>query len=317
MSKVIITPGDIDGIGLEITAKALLKLKSRSKTGVLVWVHPGAEKKWRTQLKKIPKTKWTQNISEGLQLLKKGHWVFVESDSAPACWVETSAKACMQDRSIALVTGPLSKTGIQAAGFAEVGHTDILKRVCGTSTVNMGFVGQHFNVVLATDHIPIRAVPERLTFDALRTAIFNASNFFAGKGKAVKPLALLGLNPHAGEEGLLGGEEKNLFSIVMKWCESNRIAIEGPLSPDAAFMSSQWKKYSCYISCYHDQGLIPFKTVHGTKAVHITMGLPIIRTSVDHGTAKDIYGKNKADYQSMAMAIEAALKLQKGAKHAR
>lgn len=314
---LIITPGDIDGIGLEITAKSLLKLKSRLKNGVLVWVHPEAEKKWRNKLKKIPKAKWTQNLSEALLLAKKKHWVFLESSESPARWVEASAQACMNDKSIALVTGPLSKTGIHQSGLPEMGHTAILKRVCGTPAVNMGFIGEHFNVVLATDHIPLNSVPARITYDALRTAIFNASQFFASKGKKQKPLALLGLNPHAGENGLLGEEEKNLFSIVLKWCESNRIPIEGPLPPDAAFMKSKWDRYSCYICCYHDQGLIPFKTIHTTKAVHISLGLPIIRTSVDHGTAKDLYGKNKADFQSMKMAVEAALQLQKGKKYAR
>lgn len=315
--KLIITPGDIDGIGLEITAKALLKLKPRTKTGLIVWVHPAAEKKWRTVLKKIPKAKWTTSLTEALQLLNKGHWVFLESEQSPARWVEASAQACMNDRSIALVTGPLSKTSIRDAGLAEMGHTDILKRVCGVSSVNMAFIGQHFNVVLATDHIPLEQVFSRLTFDALRSAIFNSSQFFSSKVKKQKPLALVGLNPHAGEDGLLGTEEKKLFPIVKKWCVSNRIAIEGPLPPDAAFLTTKWNQYACYICCYHDQGLIPFKAIHGTKAVHVSLGLPIIRTSVDHGTAKDLYGKNKADFQSMKMAIDAALELQKGKKYAR
>ena len=315
--KLIITPGDIDGIGLEITAKAILKIKSRSKLGLLVWVHPDAEKKWRLVLKKIPRAKWTTNLTEALQHLNQKQWVFLESRESPARWVEASAQACMNDHTLALVTGPLSKTGIQDSGISAVGHTDILKRVCGVSSVNMGFVGEKFNVVLATDHIPLKSVPSLLTFDALKTAIFNASHFFAGKRKKQKPLALVGLNPHAGENGILGSEEQDVFTLVMKWCESNHIAIKGPLSPDAAFLNTHWKQYSCYICCYHDQGLIPFKAIHGTRAIHISMGLPIIRTSVDHGTAKDLYGKGKADFQSMKMAIDAALELQKGKRYAR
>jgi len=317
MHKLIITPGDIDGIGLEITAKSILKLKNKSKIGVLIWIHPEAEKKWRLVLKKIPKSKWTSNVSEAFQFLKKGNWVFLESNQSPAQWVETSAQACMADRSLALVTGPLSKTGIHEAGFADKGHTDILKRVCKAPSVNMGFVGEKFNVVLATDHMPLNEVPTRLTFDTLRSAIFNANQFFRAGNKKAPPIALLGLNPHAGENGLLGLEEKNLFSIVLKWCESNQIPVIGPIAPDAAFLPSKWKYYSAYVCCYHDQGLIPFKTIHATKAVHVSLGLPIIRTSVDHGTAKEIFGKNKADFLSMKMAIDSALKLQKGAKYAR
>lgn len=317
MSKLIITPGDIDGIGLEITAKALLKIKNRSKIGALIWIHPEAEKKWRSTLKKIPKSKWTSNVGEAFLFLKKGMWVFLESNQTPAQWVETSAQACMNDRSFALVTGPLSKTGIHEAGFADMGHTDILKRICKTPSVNMGFVGEKFNVVLATDHMPLNEVPTRLTFDTLRTAIFNANQFFRVGNKKAPPIALLGLNPHAGENGLLGHEEKNLFSIVLKWCESNQIPVTGPIAPDAAFLPSKWKNYSAYVCCYHDQGLIPFKTIHSTKAVHVSLGLPIIRTSVDHGTAKELFGKNKADFLSMKMAIDTALKLQKGAKYAR
>ena len=125
-------------------------------------------------------------------------------------------------------------------------------------------------------------------------------------------MALVGINPHAGEDGLIGNEELDVFLEAIKIAKSKKIPIEGPLVPDAAFLKENWSKFSVYICPYHDQGLIPFKLVHGHKSgVHITMGLPFIRTSVEHGTAKKLFGKNKAYYESMLEAIKWSIDLAK------
>jgi 4-hydroxythreonine-4-phosphate dehydrogenase len=130
------------------------------------------------------------------------------------------------------------------------------------------------------------------------------------KKPASRPLALLGLNPHAGEEGIIGDTEKKIHHSVIESARERGVKIEGPLVPDAAFFEKNWSEYSVYIANYHDQGLIPFKMIHGQESgIHLTMGLPFVRTSVDHGTAKDIFGKNKADASSMTLAIEWAIRL--------
>jgi 4-hydroxy-L-threonine phosphate dehydrogenase PdxA len=124
---------------------------------------------------------------------------------------------------------------------------------------------------------------------------------------------LLGLNPHAGEKGIIGSEEGQVFSHALSSVRAAGMKVFGPLSPDAAFMKENWKQYSLYVCCYHDQGLIPFKMIHGQDdGVHVTVGLPFIRTSVDHGTAKDIFGKNRANPQSMLAAIKLAADFAQG-----
>jgi 4-hydroxythreonine-4-phosphate dehydrogenase len=139
------------------------------------------------------------------------------------------------------------------------------------------------------------------------------------KRKSPKPVAVLGLNPHAGDSGLIGDEEDLVIRPAIAALSNptksespepaRAVAIEGPLVPDAAFTQTNWSRYSLFLAQYHDQGLIPFKTIHGQSGVHVTWGLPFIRTSVDHGTAFDIAGEDKADPASMRLAIEWAIKL--------
>ncbi|MES2962733.1 MAG: 4-hydroxythreonine-4-phosphate dehydrogenase PdxA, partial [Bdellovibrionota bacterium] len=118
------------------------------------------------------------------------------------------------------------------------------------------------------------------------------------------------LNPHAGEEGLIGESELDVHAKALAFAAEKKIAVEGPLVPDAAFFEKNWKRYSVFVANYHDQGLIPFKMIHGQESgIHVTMGLPFVRTSVDHGTAKDIFGKDKADPRSMYQALEWAIRL--------
>lgn len=166
----------------------------------------------------------------------------------------------------------------------------------------MAFAGQNFNILLASDHIALEKVPQFLTKKTLSEAIGNARKFKALL-KSKKKIAILGLNPHAGEKGMLGQFEKKFMAALPP-------DVVGPLVPDAAFLKANWNKYSVFICLYHDQGLIPFKLVHGQDSgVHITVGLPFIRTSVDHGTAFDIYNKNLANQASMLDAINLNLKL--------
>jgi 4-hydroxythreonine-4-phosphate dehydrogenase len=151
--------------------------------------------------------------------------------------------------------------------------------------------------------MPLSRVSKSLTLRRLRSGI-AAAKFLRGLARSRKPIALVGLNPHAGENGLLGSEE-----LKWKGLLKSKV-VEGPLVPDAAFLPHQWKKYSVYVCPYHDQGLIPFKLVHGfDEGVHLTLGLPFVRTSVDHGTAKELFGKNIAKHGSMREALELAMKL--------
>ena len=165
-------------------------------------------------------------------------------------------------------------------------------------------------MLLATGHQPLQTAVAEFNREALLEALKAAAQMrgLLKTSRRRKPLALVGLNPHAGEDGLIGREEV-WFREVMK---ASRLPVEGPLVPDAAFLPQNWDKYSVYVCPYHDQGLIPFKMIHGFQSgVHLTLGLPFVRTSVDHGTAKDLFGKGKANPGSMLEALRAAIHLSK------
>lgn len=310
--RIIITPGDIDGIGFEVSAKALVKLGPQSKCNFFLWSSVLENKKYLKLLSSKFDLIFSDSLDKSLvqfstRRFSKTTLFIISSASSPAKWVEDSAIACFRRNFHGLVTGPLSKKLIVDSGLSDIGHTDILKRVSKTENVYMSFLGNKFNVVLATAHIPLDQVSRAININSLHSVIDNTLNLRDTFLKSKKPIALLGLNPHAGEGGLLGSEEQYVINEVLRKYKKNLIF--GPLSPDAAFLKTNWKKYSFFVCLYHDQGLIPFKLVHGhDSGVHFSLGLPFIRTSVDHGTAKDIFGKNIANSKSMIDAIQTAIR---------
>lgn len=315
LKKISITTGDTDGIGLEVSIKALLKLGPQK--GLCFFLHRSDTaksnllKKLDTQYQRVV----VSDIFDGLDFLSQGKkipakiLIDIASHEKPPFWVEDSAQLCQQKLIDGMVTGPMSKTLIMDCGLKDMGHTDILARISKIKKVRMGFIGDKFNVVLATGHLPLKKASSALTFDVLKTSILQAQGLSLTL-KNRRPLGLIGLNPHAGERGLIGLEEQVLFKKVLSWAERAGIPIVGPLVPDAAFLQENWKKFSCYIAAYHDQGLIPFKMIHGQDSgCHLSLGLPFVRTSVDHGTAKNIFGQNKANPHSMTSALEFCMKL--------
>lgn len=308
MKKILLTAGDPNGIGLEVTAKALERLGPQPGVQFFLMRSPQSEIK---QLKRIDKqfNRITcSNLNEALAITSKSDTLFdIQSFNSAPRWVEDAAIACHLKKASGMVTAPLSKTLIQKSGYAAKGHTEILQKVSGAKSVHMVFVGNQFNVLLATGHIPLRRVPLALTKKSLESAIAHALEVRKILRKPLRklPIALLGLNPHAGESGLLGKEE----ALVFKPLVSKYKNVLGPMPPDAAFLEQNWRRFSVFVCPYHDQGLIPFKMIHGTSGFHLTQGLTFVRTSVDHGTAFDIYGKNKADCSSMLDAIKACIEM--------
>lgn len=309
MKKIILTSGDPNGIGLEVTAKALEKLGPQK--GVRFIVMRSALSEIR-QLKRIDKkfqrvvvTSLEQALNEDLRSARV--LIDVVHPLGAPHWVKEAALACHKKKAHGMTTAPLSKTLIQNEGFKANGHTEILQKVAGVPDVHMVFIGSKFNVLLATGHLPLQEVPMRISRQVLKKALDHALKLreILDPHLRKRPIALLGLNPHAGESGVLGHEEIQIFKPVLAQYRS----VEGPLSPDAAFLQKNWSRFSVFVCPYHDQGLIPFKMVHGTQGFHLTFGLTFIRTSVDHGTAFDIYGKNVADGSSMFDAIKACIKL--------
>lgn len=312
MKKFAITTGDSDGIGFEITAKALHRMGPQKGILFFLFRSQDCETRYLKLIDKKFNRVLVSSLNEALSIKSKSSKTLFDIcslDSAPKN-VEIAAKACAIKLLNGLITAPLSKTLIQSCGYKAKGHTEILQKISNTKFVHMVFIGKHFNVLLATGHVSLSKVSSVLSKKVLTKALSHAVLLRNHLKPALrkKPIALLGLNPHAGEMGVLGIEEKKLFSKVIPLFPN----IEGPLVPDAAFLQKNWDKYSLFVCCYHDQGLIPFKLVHGTKSgYHLTFGLPFVRTSVDHGTAKDIFGKNRADYSSMKEAIQACVQLAK------
>ena len=209
----------------------------------------------------------------------------------------------------AVATAPVNKLAFSRAGLPWKGHTDLLAHLTGSERVAMMFWSEPLKVVLATIHIPLASVPGALTRELLDGIIDIAWRELPRFGQARPRLAVAGLNPHAGEDGLLGDEERRVLRPSIEAARARGILVDGPFPGDTVFGRAVRGEYDAVIACYHDQGLIPVKLLAFGRAVNVTLGLPIIRTSVDHGTAFDIAGRNLADPGSMIEATLLAARL--------
>ena len=209
----------------------------------------------------------------------------------------------------AVATAPVNKLAFARAGLPWKGHTDLLAHLTGSPVVAMMFWSEPLKVVLATVHVPLADVPRVLTRERLDQVIALTASELPRFGVSRGRIALAGLNPHAGEAGVLGTEEERILRPAVDAARSSGVMIDGPLPADTVFVRASRGEFDCVIACYHDQGLIPVKMVAFGRAVNVTLGLPIVRTSVDHGTAFDIAGQNRADTSSMVEAVLLAARL--------
>ncbi|QWE08469.1 4-hydroxythreonine-4-phosphate dehydrogenase PdxA [Polynucleobacter ibericus] len=236
--------------------------------------------------------------------------------------LDQAVDGCLQGRFDAMVTAPLQKSIINDAGTPFTGHTEYLAQRCHVSHVVMmlcaplpsGFLGlkspRDLRVALMTTHLPLKEVPQALSHDLVLETIQIVNQDLQNKFGISKPLThVAGLNPHAGESGYLGREEIDIISPAIDAAQSMGINVLGPYPGDTMFDSDSVAQVDAFIAMYHDQGLAPFKFVTFGNGVNVTLGLPIIRTSVDHGTALDIAGKGVADSGSMLEALRLAYQL--------
>ena len=209
----------------------------------------------------------------------------------------------------ALVTGPVSKSRLYAVGFTHPGQTEFIAERCGVSSdlVAMMLAGPTLRVIPVTTHIPFADVPSQLTTDRIltkgRATVRGLQRQF---GIDCPRIAVAGLNPHAGEDGTLGREEIDIIMPAIELLRAEGCEVTGPHPPDIMFYDRRRRDYDAALCMYHDQGLIPLKTLHFDEGINVTLGLPIVRTSPDHGTAFDIAGKNVADPGAMIAAIRTA-----------
>jgi 4-hydroxythreonine-4-phosphate dehydrogenase len=212
----------------------------------------------------------------------------------------------------AVATAPVNKEAFRLAGLPWSGHTDLLAHLTGATDVAMMFYSDALRVVLATIHIPLAEVPQALTARSLARTIALTARELPRFGIAKPRIAVAGLNPHAGEHGLFGHEEETAIAPAIAESRAKGIDVSGPFPGDTIFVRARRGEFDVVVACYHDQGLIPVKLVAFGQAVNVTLGLPIVRTSVDHGTAFDIAGQGVADPESMVAAVRLAARLARG-----
>ena len=284
LPRVAITIGDPAGIGPEVAAKAAASPRVLEVCTPVVYGRI-----------------YTPGVATGTLSAEAGRTAY----GAIVAAVE-DAMAGVVD---AVATAPISKEAFALAGLPWRGHTELLAHLTGAPSVAMMFYADALRVVLATIHEPLAAVPRLLTRDLLERVIRLTARELPRFGFAGPRLAVCGLNPHAGEGGLLGDEEQRVLAPAIAACAADGIAVRGPYPADTLFVRASRGEFDAVVACYHDQGLIPVKLLAFGTSVNVTLGLPIVRTSVDHGTAFDIAGRNAADPGSMIAAVRLAAKL--------
>lgn len=282
--RVAITIGDPAGIGPEIAAAAAGDARVLERCDPIVYAPPD-----------LPR------YSPG-----------VLSAAAGRAAYETIVRAVADARDHrveAVATAPVNKEAFRLAGLPWSGHTDLLAHLTGAPSVAMMFHCEALRVVLATIHLPLADVPRALTQASLEATIDLTARELPRFGIARPRIAVAGLNPHAGEHGLFGREEQTVIEPAVARCRARGIDVSGPFPGDTVFLRARRGEFDVVVACYHDQGLIPVKLLACGEAVNVTLGLPIVRTSVDHGTAFDIAGKGIANPDSMIAAVLLAAKL--------
>lgn len=297
---LVLTPGDPLGIGPEVAVRAL------RATGVDAVLLGDLEALRRH----APDLVIVPDIASGSGLRA----VVLPSSAEPIeiVAIRAAVAACLDGRARALVTGPIHKARLAARGFGYPGHTEFLGALCGVEDPVMAFVGGTVRVALVTVHLPLRDVPAAITrARVLHTLRASDKALRERLGFARPRIAVCGLNPHAGDSGLLGREEIDTIGPACADAREEGLDVWGPISAETAFYEAE--RSDIVVAMYHDQGLAPLKRLDFGRSVNWTLGLPIVRTSVDHGTGDALVGTGKASAASMEAAIRLALDLTAGA----
>jgi len=320
-----ITLGDITGIGPEVTLKAVARELPVDRTRYLIIgdsahlselnLRLGLGLTWEQYREDGPSSARVlvyQPAPDGLPApLPAGS---AAAALAAVAWLNDAARRCLAGQLDALVTAPVNKEAIVRAGVPFVGQTELLSQCAGTDQTAMMLLGEDdrgrwLRVALATTHVPLRKVADRLTREGIRLVIELAHRACRDLGLKRSRIAVCGLNPHAGEGGHLGSEEQTIIAPAVEQARSAGTDVVGPLSADALFYYAYRGDCDAVVAMYHDQGLAPLKMVTFETGVNWTLGLPFIRTSPDHGTGYDIAGQGKANPSSMVAAIRLAKQL--------
>ena len=276
--RIAVTVGDPAGIGPEIAAKAAADARVLSVCEPVIYGPP-------------PERRFPPGV------------LSAEAGQAGYDVICAAVRDAQQGLVDGVATAPINKLAFSRAGLPWKGHTDLLAHLTGSPRVAMMFWSAPLRVVLATVHVPLAQVPARLTREVLLDTIDLTVRELPRFGIPAPRVALAGLNPHAGEDGLLGDEEERVLRPAVEEARARGANVTGPIPGDTVFVRASRGEFDVVVACYHDQGLIPVKLLAFGRAVNVTLGLPIVRTSVDHGTAFDIAGRNVADPGSMIEAV--------------
>lgn len=297
---LVLTPGDPHGVGPEVAAAALRTLGTRA-------VVVGDLRAFRRWWGPLPEVADVRDAPEGVSGL---HTADAEGEPLEARALVVAVRACMEGHARALVTGPIHKGRMVARGFRHRGHTEYLGELAGVGRPVMAFVGGDLRAALVTTHLPLREVAAAVTVEGVLHVARAAHRALVGSLGLKEPrLVVCGVNPHAGDGGLLGTEELEVVGPACQLLRGEGLRVIGPVSAEAAFRLHRSGGADLVVAMYHDQALAPLKLVDFGRSVNWTLGLPFVRTSVDHGTADDIAGQGVADPASMIAAIELALAL--------
>jgi len=321
---IAVTLGDFNGIGPEIALKAAAHATTRRLCTPLlvgpfnIFEHVRDRLKIRVRLQRVV-FPWKENASIPILDVGDGLWADIHygqvakaAGKSAGVAIEKAVELCTTGKAVAMVTAPVSKEAMQLAGYSFPGQTEMIALLSRSSKVAMMLVSTKMRIGLVTIHTPLRTVAESLSkakiVDKTKIIVESLKKNFQIRDPRI---AILSLNPHAGEHGILGSEEQDLIIPAIEEIKSAGINADGPLSADAFFGKQAYKSYDAILAMYHDQGLIPVKMSSFGTTVNFSAGLNIIRTSPGHGTAFDIAGSGSADISSMLEAIKYAARFAK------
>jgi 4-hydroxythreonine-4-phosphate dehydrogenase len=319
-ARIGITLGDVNGIGPEVALRAVNQLRGPARTRfVLIGNADVLAEQARHLHLPIPPTVSEPDATTRHRVVvwdpapARLRWtpgrLVPAASAAAAAWIAATVQACLRGQLHGMVTAPISKEGFHRAGINVPGHTELLAKLCDTKRFAMMLFGGPLRVVLATRHIPLAEVPRHLTAPIIEEAIELTAQALPWLGATRARVAVCGLNPHAGEGGDLGREEIDVIAPVIRKLRARGRRVIGPLPGDTVFHQAARGDYDAVVAMYHDQGLAPLKLIAFDSGVNLTLGLPIVRTSPDHGTAFAIAGKNQANPASMLEALRWAVRL--------
>ncbi|MBT3195952.1 MAG: 4-hydroxythreonine-4-phosphate dehydrogenase PdxA [Candidatus Ruthia sp.] len=310
--SIAFTPGEPAGIGPDL---AVIYAQKKTRKNLLVFTDPdlllARAKKLNLSIK-IKEKNSTQHPGEicvfpvKTNIQTKAGVLNVDNAQFVLNTLDVATQHCLDKHCDALVTGPVHKGIINQSGIDFTGHTEYLANLTDTPKTVMVLATEGLRVALATTHIPLSKVAQHIQADSLEQTIRIIHNSFQGYGIASPRIVVCGLNPHAGEDGYLGSEEIEIINPLIKQLNHQGLNLSGSVPADTAFTPDALKGVDCVLAMYHDQGLPVLKTLGFKKAVNITLGLPFIRTSVDHGTALDLAGTGNISLGSLHTALDYA-----------